>query len=152
MAPGASSGRGGSSGPSSANITPLSHWSGGPADQQADKPAGPDQLADVLDRGNRVGGVLDGVERRDHVERTRIEGWWVLQVPDDQGGGGHAFAGDVQQRRRSVQACHGGTPAGRQQQREAAATANVKQPGPGTDGGRVQDRLVKRRAYRLVVI
>ena len=41
---------------------------------------------------------------------------------------------------------------GGQQHRESAAAADVEQPGAGAHFGRVQDRLIERRAHRLVVV
>src|SRR5205807_259916 len=81
--------------------------------------ARPDQLAHVLDRGDRVGGVLNRVERGDDVEPARLERQRVLEVADGKYRGGDALAGDIQQGRGGVQARHRGPAPRRQQQREA---------------------------------
>ena len=85
-------------------------------------------------------------------EPARLERQRVLQVADGERGGRDTLAGDVQQGRGGVQAGHRGAPARRQQQREAAAAADVEQGRAGAHPRRVQDRFVEGRAHRLVVV
>ena len=112
-------------------------------DQRQHAAAGRGHPPGLAQRGDRVRGVLEGVEAGDRVERGVGERQ-RLQLALDDVGAGDATAHEGQEPGRGVEPGHLGAAVGGQPQREPRAAADIEEARAGGDAERVEGGRVGR--------
>ena len=118
------------------------------ADDVRGEGTGGGDAAQLTQRDNRVGSVLNRVERRDRVEPVVVPGQ-LLQVALVKLSIPVPFSGDRQHARRGVDPSDLGAATGRNLQRQPGSAAGVEQPGAAPGAEFVVHLLEERAGDRL---